>query len=51
MALPILWVVVSPFSMFKPPNNPPILMQQGLSERITPIKFQKQEKEGQRSKD
>ena len=38
-------------SPFKPPNNPPNLMQQGLSNSITPIKFQKQEKEDQRSKD
>ena len=44
MALPLLWVVVSPFSMPKPPNNPLTLMQQGLSNSITPTKFQKQEK-------
>ena len=45
MALLLLWVLVSPFSMFKSPNIPTTLMEQGLSNRITPIKFQKQEKE------
>ena len=50
-ALPLLWVVVSPFSMPKPPNNPPTLMQHGLFNSITPIKFQKKEEEDQRSKD
>ena len=29
MTLPILWVIVSPLSILKPPNNPPTLMQQG----------------------
>ena len=32
---PFLWVVVSPFSMSKPPSNPPTLMQ---------CKYQKQNK-------
>ena len=31
-------------------NNPPTIMQQGLYNSITPIKFQKEEKEDQRSK-
>ena len=31
-------------------NNPPTIMQQGLYNSITPIKFQTQEKEDQRSK-
>ena len=44
MSLPLLWVVVSPFAMSKPPNNTPTLMQQGLSNSIAPIKFQKEEK-------
>ena len=50
-ALPLLWVVVSPFSMPKPPNNPPTLMQHGLFSSIIPIKFQKQEEVDQRRKD
>ena len=33
-----------PSSMPKPSDNPPTLMQQGLSNSTTPIKFQKQEK-------
>ena len=37
----------SPSLMFKPPDNPPNLIQQGLSNSTTPIKFQKQEKEDQ----
>ena len=32
------------FSMPKPPNNPPTLMHQGLSNSAPPIKSQKQEK-------
>ena len=35
VAHPFLWVGVSPFSMFKSPNNPPTLMQ---------CKYQKQSK-------
>ena len=31
-------------------NNPPTIIQQGLYNSITPIKFQKEEKEDQRSK-
>ena len=50
MALPPLWVIASPFSMLKSTNNPPTLMQQGLSNSITPIKFQNQEKEDQEAK-
>ena len=37
-------VVLSPFSMPKLPDNTPNLMQQGLSNTITPIRTQKQEK-------
>ena len=51
MALSLLWLVVSPLLMFKPPNNPLTFMQQRLSNRIIPIKFKKQEKEDERSKD